>query len=79
MTRQKAQTCLCGKEVNLPDGEVKTTCSCGRSWEISTGGVLFTNLMFPFCQGECSRQTNVPIVAKAERVRNKRKRKAMRG
>ena len=73
MVKQSAQTCLCGKEVNLPDGEVKTTCSCGRSWEISTEGVLFTNLMFPFCQSECPSQAIVPKVA---RVRNKRKRRA---
>ena len=75
MVKQVAQFCICGKEVNLPDGEVKTTCSCGRSWEISTEGVLLTNLMFPFCQEDCS-QKIVPIVAK--RVRNKRRRKAMR-
>jgi len=75
MTKQQTQTCLCGKDVNLPDGEIKTTCTCGRPWEISTGGALFTNLMFPFCQGECSRREIAPIVAK--RVRNKRKRRAL--
>jgi len=77
MVKQATQTCLCGKEVNLPDGEVKITCLCSRVWEISTEGVLFTNLMFPFCQGECSRRDNVPIVAKRERPRNKRKRRAL--
>jgi len=77
MTKQQNQTCLCGKEVNLPDGEVKITCPCGRTWEISTEGVLFTNLMFPFCQGECSRRENVHIVAKRERPRNKRKRRVL--
>jgi len=74
MVKQKPQLCLCGKEVNLPDGEVKITCSCGRTWEISTEGTWFTNLMFPFCQGECSKREIVPIMAK--RPRNKRKRRA---
>jgi len=70
---QPTQTCLCGRTMNFPDGEIKTVCQCSRVWEISTEGIWFTNLMFPFCQGECSRQTIVPKVA---RVRNKRKRKA---
>jgi len=78
MVKQATQICMCGEIVNLSDGEVKITCSCGRTWEISTEGVLLTNLMFPFCQRECSRRENVPIVAKRERPRNKRKRRALK-
>ena len=73
---QPTQQCLCGRTMNFPDGEIKTVCQCSRVWEISTEGTWFTNLMFSFCQRECSRQTIVPIVAK--RPRNKRKRRAMK-
>ena len=76
MTKQETQLCLCGRTMIFPDGEIKAACQCGRVWEISTEGIWFTNLMFPFCQGECSRREIAPIVAKVERVRNKRKRKA---
>ena len=72
MVKQKPQLCLCGLEVNLPDGEVKTLCTCGRSWEINTEGVLFTNLRFAFEPVE----KVVPFLTKGERVRNKRKRRA---
>jgi len=71
MVKQKPQLCLCGKEVNLPDGEVKTVCSCSRPWEISTEGILFTNLMFSFEPVE----KVAPFLTK-DRPRNKRKRKA---
>jgi len=74
MTKQQTQVCMCGKTVNLPDGEVKTTCTCNRVWEISTEGVLFTNLMFTFEPVE----KIMPFLSKRrfERPRNKRKRKA---
>jgi len=74
---QPTQLCLCGRTMNFPDGEIKTVCQCNRVWEISTEGIWFMNLMFPFCQGECSKRENVPIVAKGERPRNKRKRRAL--
>jgi len=74
---QPKQQCLCGRTMIFPDGEIKTVCQCNRVWEISTEGTWFTNLMFPFCQGECSRKTIVPIVARVERPRNKRKRRAL--
>jgi len=75
---QPTQSCLCGRTMRFPDGEIKTVCQCNRVWEISTEGTWFTNLMFPFCQRECSKREIVSIVAKRERVRNKRKRRALK-
>jgi len=63
MTKQKDQICTCGKVMNFPDGQIKTTCPCGTIWEMDEGGVWFSQLVIPFA-------------TKGAKVRNKRKRRA---
>lgn len=48
MTKRSLQTCQCGKPMEFPDGQVKTTCPCGQVWEMDCGGYWFTNLVIPF-------------------------------
>ena len=69
-TIQSTQTCICGLTMTFPEGEVRATCSCERVWEISTGGIWFTNLNIAFPS-----EAQEKVLARA-RVRNKRKRKA---
>jgi len=68
VVKQPTQTCICGKEMSFPCGEIKCVCSCERIWEISSSGVWFTNLNLSF-EPQIKNLT-------MPRVRNKRKRKA---
>lgn len=49
MVKQATQTCTCGQAIIPPEGEIKTTCSCGAVWQIDNGGYWFTQtLIAPF-------------------------------
>ena len=54
LIKQSPQICKCGWEMKFPEGQVKTTCICGVTWELDLGGVWFIQLEF------------VPFVAKAK-------------
>lgn len=77
MQKQSLQTCSCGQALDLPEGEVKTICSCGLVWEIDNGGFWFTNLIIRFDPPSPKPKVS-KVVNRAERYRNYPKSKQKR-
>ena len=62
MVKQALQTCTCGLNLKLPEGEIRTVCrQCGAKWEIDCGGFWFSQTTFE------------PFVARSKKQTRKRR------
>ncbi|WP_206752224.1 hypothetical protein [Desulfosporosinus fructosivorans] len=38
VVKQEHVICVCGRRVDFPEGQIRTSCQCGSNWEIATEG-----------------------------------------
>ena len=46
MVKQALQTCLCGRAMDFPEGQIRTACKCGTVWHIDICGCWFIQATF---------------------------------
>lgn len=78
------QTCRCGSPMQFPEGEVKSSCSCGAVWEIDNGGCWFIQTIIQFApilsntRKRTSKRYDAYIERRNERISKRRRKAGMR-
>jgi hypothetical protein len=79
MVKQSSSvSCICGRTIQFPEGEIKTKCSCGTVWECGPEGYWYAEE--PVVEFAPILAKPAKVRSRAEKYRNypksKRKRKA---
>ncbi|TGE36857.1 hypothetical protein E4K67_17305 [Desulfosporosinus fructosivorans] len=49
LKQSSTQLCLCGQTMKFPEGEIRTKCSCGATWECGFEGYWYAqSIVTPF-------------------------------
>lgn len=47
VVKQKVPTCICGRAIDFPDGQIRHKCSCNAVWECGEEGYWYTQSISP--------------------------------